>query len=62
MTVCKAQGQTLSGIVIWFDVDTVPLGAAYVAISRAKKLEDIRFLTPLKICHFRPVGLAQEEG
>ena len=25
VTICKAQGQTLSNAIVWFDVDTVPI-------------------------------------
>lgn len=56
LTICKSQGQTLTQAIIWFDVDTVPTATAYVAISRVKTLESLRFLTPLKPCYFRPAA------
>ena len=31
---CKAQGQTLSKIVLCFDIGNIPPGTAYVALSR----------------------------
>ena len=54
-TMCKAQGQTLSKVISWFDIDAIPPGTAHVALSRVKKLEDILFLTALKTAFFRPV-------
>ncbi|CAB3983021.1 Hypothetical predicted protein [Paramuricea clavata] len=33
-TICKAQGQTLDKAVVWFDIDNIPPGTAYVALSR----------------------------
>ena len=54
LTICNAQGQTLSKALIWFDVDYVPMAPGYVAISRLKNLNDMLLLTPLKVTHFRP--------
>ena len=51
-TICKAQGQTLDKVAVWFDVDNIPPGTAYVALSRVKKLTDVYFLTPLKSVYF----------
>ena len=51
-TICKAQGQTLGKVAIWFDVDNISPGTAYVALSRVKKLTDVYFLTPLKSVYF----------
>lgn len=55
ITICKSQGQTLDNILVWFDTATLGAGAAYVALSRVKTLQSIKFLTPLKMSHFRPV-------
>jgi hypothetical protein len=57
-TMCKAHRQTLEKAILWFDVDTTPPGAAYVAMSRVKTLSDLYFLRPLKTSHFTPVNLA----
>ena len=54
-TMCKAQGQTLPKAALWFDIENIPAGSAYVALSRVKKLADIFFITPLKPNFFRPV-------
>ena len=54
-TMCKAQGQTLEKAILWFDVDNIPPGTAYVALSRVRRLADVLFLTPLKSRFFRPV-------
>ena len=57
LTICKCQGQTLESVVVWFDCETLGEGSAYVALSRVKSLQNIRFLTPLKVSHFKPVVL-----
>ena len=54
-TMCKAQGQTLSKAALWFDIEKIPPGSAYVTLSRVKKLADIFFITLLKPTFFRPV-------
>lgn len=54
-TTCKAQGQTLAKAALWFDIDNIPPGSAYVALSRVKKQDDIFFITPLKPAFFKPV-------
>ena len=56
MTTCKAQGQTLPKVVLWFDIDTIPPGTAYVALSRVKCENDICFLQKLKPQFFNPVS------
>ena len=47
-TMCKAQGQTLEKAILWLDIDHIPPGTAYVALSRVRRLADIVFITPLK--------------
>ena len=54
-TICKVQGQTLETAVIWFDIDDIPAGTAYVAMSRVKRQQDIYFLTPLKPLFFKTI-------
>jgi ATP-dependent exoDNAse (exonuclease V) alpha subunit len=60
-TMCKAQGQTLDKAALWFDIENIPPGTAYVALSRVKKLADIYFITPLKPNFFTPVTSSLEQ-
>lgn len=55
ITICKSQGQTLGNVVMWFDTETLGQGAAYVALSRVKSFQNIKFLTLLHPAHFNPV-------
>jgi len=55
ITICKAQGQTLDNVIIWFDCQTLAPGCAYVALSRVRSFANVRFLAPLSVQHFRPV-------
>ena len=57
LTICKCQGQTLDSAIVWFDCEHLGEGSAYVALSRVKTLQSIRFFTPLKKEHFKPVVL-----
>jgi ATP-dependent exoDNAse (exonuclease V) alpha subunit len=54
-TMCKAQGQTLTKAILWFDIDNIPPGTAYIALSRVRNLADLLFVTPLKTLYFKPV-------
>jgi ATP-dependent exoDNAse (exonuclease V) alpha subunit len=54
ITICKSQGQTLDNVVVWFDTNSLGPGGAYVALSRVKALQNIKFLTPLQMSHFHP--------
>ena len=54
-TIAKAQGQTIPHITILFDTPTLPPGCAYVAISRAKTFDNIRFLQQPTSSHFTPL-------
>ena len=55
VTICKSQGQTLQEVVLWMDAKVVPAGAAYVRLSRVKRLENLYFLTPTTKSQYRPV-------
>ena len=55
-TMCKAQGQTLKKVVLWFDIDAIPPGTAYVALSRVKTQNDILFLNKMVPTFFTPVS------
>ena len=60
LTICKCQGQTLQSAIVWFDCDRLPEGSGYVALSRVKTLQDIKFLTPQQISHFKAVSLGKD--
>ena len=47
MTICQTQGANIKKLIVWFDYPTVPKGMAYVALSRVRKSEHIRILTPM---------------
>ena len=53
-TIAEAQGQTIPHITILFDTPTLPPGCAYVAISRAKAFDNIKFLQLPTSSHFTP--------
>ena len=54
LTICKSQGQTLPGMVIWMDSMFVPAGAAYVACH---ELRNLTFLTEMFPNQYTPVNL-----
>ena len=47
MTICKTQGANIRKLLVWFDCPTVPSGMGYVALSRVRKSEDIKIMTPI---------------
>ena len=47
MTICKTQGTNIKRLIVWFDCPTVPTCTGYVALSRVRKSEDIKILTPM---------------
>ena len=47
MTICKTQGANIKRLIVWFDCPTVPTCMGYVALSRVRKSEDIKILTPM---------------
>lgn len=49
LTVHKAQGQTLDAVILDFDDQYFAEGQAYVALSRARSISTIRFITPPKL-------------
>ena len=51
-TICKAQVQTLDKVSVGFDMDNIPCGTAYIALSRVKNLTNVYFLTRLKSVYF----------
>ena len=55
MTICKAQGQTLNYVVLWFDVPVLPPGTAHVALSRVRRHNSLSFLTRVFSQQFVPV-------
>ena len=54
-TICKAQGQTLDKALVWFDIDVIPPGTAYVALSKVRSCDDIYFIRKLQPIFFTPV-------
>ena len=54
MTICKTQGVNIKKLIVWFDCPTVPKGMGYVALSRVRKSEDIKILTPMAADQFTP--------
>ena len=54
MTICKTQGANIKKLIVWFDCPTVPSGMGYVALSRVRKSEDIKILTPMLADHLTP--------
>jgi len=52
-TICKAQGQTMKKVAIYFDVDCVPAGSGYVAVTRVRELANLYFITPPQLHHFQ---------
>ena len=59
-TICKVQGQTLKKIVLWRDCPKVPEGAAYIALSRIRKLDDLFFMVQAVPQQFTPVRMLAE--
>ena len=57
ITICKSQGQTLPNVIVWFNCMYVPADAAYVAVSRARKLDNLRFRTETVPWQYTPVKL-----
>ena len=57
LTIPKAQEQTLKSCIIWLDNPVIAPGGAYVALSRCKTLDSIRFLTPILPSQITPVPI-----
>ena len=55
ITICKSQGQTLEKVIVWMDSATAPAGAAYVALSRVRRLTDLYFMTRTYQEQYKPV-------
>ena len=55
MTICKTQGANIKKLIVWFDCTTVPSGMGYVALSRIRKSEDIKIMTPVVADQLTPV-------
>ena len=54
MTICKTQGANIRKLLLWFDCPTVPSGMGYVALSRVRKSEDIKIMTPIVADQLNP--------
>ena len=55
ITIAKSQGQTLDEVILWFDIDKLPPGFGYVALSRIRTRENLFLLTPIRPDHCIPV-------
>ena len=58
LTIPKAQGQTLTNCIVWLDSPVVAPGGAYVALSRVKCFDNIRFMTRIIPSQVTPVSLS----
>ena len=54
MTIYKTQGANIRKLLLWFDCPTVPSGMGYVALSRVRKSEDIKIMTPILADQLNP--------
>lgn len=52
LTISKCQGQTLTKTLIYIDTKHMDRAITYVALSRVKKLQDIKLIVPLTRKHF----------
>lgn len=57
LTITKAQGQTLESAIVWLDSRIVPAGGAYVALSRIRKMDNLRFLVSSERIQYNPVSV-----
>ena len=57
LTIPKAQGQTIDKGLVWLDSPVLVQGGGYVALSRNRKLENIRFMVRILHCQIVPVRL-----
>lgn len=57
LTITKAQGQTLESAIVWLDSCIVPAGGAYVALSRIRKMANLRFLVSSERIQYNPVSV-----
>ena len=57
LTIPKAQGQTIDKCIVWLDSPVLAPGGGYVALSRNRKLENIRFMVRIWRCQIVPVRL-----
>ena len=55
LTIPKAQGQTIDNCVVWLDSQIVAPGAGYVAFSRCKTLQNMRFMVAVRKEQVTPV-------
>jgi len=56
-TISKIQGQNMKKIILWLDCEKVPKGAAYVALSRIARHEDLFFMHKTSVHQYLPVQL-----
>lgn len=51
------KGQTLESAIVWLDSRIVPAGGAYVALSRIRKMDNLRFLVSSERIQYNPVSV-----
>ena len=56
-TIIKAQGQNIQHLIIWLDSALVPVGTAYVGLSRVRRKSAISLLQPIYADQLTPVQL-----
>ncbi|KAL9976522.1 hypothetical protein ACROYT_G013836 [Oculina patagonica] len=56
-TICKSQGQNIKHLTVWLDSHMVPVGTAYVALSRVRRKADISLLQSISASQLQPVPL-----
>ena len=54
-TISRSQGQNIRHLLVWLDCNTVPVGLAYVALSRVRRRGDVSLMQPVYSHQFQPV-------
>ena len=58
LTIPKAQGITVEQCIVWLDSPVVAPGGAYVALSRCRQEDNLRFMVPILSSQVTPVSFA----
>lgn len=53
LTIAKIQGQTLPKVIVYLDTPKMNSSTTYVALSRVKKVCDLKLAVPLRLQHFQ---------
>jgi ATP-dependent exoDNAse (exonuclease V) alpha subunit len=57
LTIPKAQGITVEHCIVWLDSSVVAPEGAYVALSRCRQEDNLRFMVPILSSQVTPVSL-----